>query len=642
MTVKFPAEEAAHAKQLGPFEGHYTPDYEIAFYQEGNPKKKVSGLDLSSVVHIKTSKNLNNVSGTFEIMLKDGRAMKLAPMDVVVIKLKGHNQPMSTVLKGLVDDVEPAGSASMSGGQESVTVEGRCLGKYLQVNMIFLPVWDPNSALPTVLTFGVGGAINHQVTPKEIFGHLYRKYVVGEGKVGMAGTPNARFWLNKDRRFHVIKDSNGEVFKVPYIQFDENGIDQALDQLTVQGFSEAWMDEVGNVVYRRPGWDQPASWVIDVGEMSGWNMPVSDVGMATYVEVVPTGALQPPPTAEALEAGRAPVPSSYVATYKSTMPHEGYGASPEFVIATDKHGKVTRTGERNHYYRMQRKYGLRPLQITSPLLMTHKQAQEQAEGLLRFMLRYQKSAQITIAGEPQIRLGTTIVVRGSLRGQKVERAFYIEGVEHDYLEEGESGHYTTTLELGHGRDPWDPHFPPLQLSSAPEGVIQSQLQSAESPNTPGNKDAAFFTPSNESIPGASTAILNSSGEAMIPGEAPVPVQQMIAAGNEIHAKPYVYGGGHGGTLTQQASSYDCSSSIDYMLFRAGLLKDETPASGQLAEMFESGPGKWITIYANGDHVFAQIAGVWWNFGSPEGPNGWFGANPGNNLAAFSARHPKGL
>lgn len=646
-TKTFPPEETKNAKTLGPFSGRHTPDYKIRFYREGHPNKPIN-IDETSVVHINTKKNINSEAGQFKITLKDGRAFgAIAPMDVVRIRLKGHTQPLSEVFTGVVDEVSPEGSANMQGGEESVVIEGRCCAKYLQINTLFLPVWNPKSSLPTVLTFGAtipSSDGKKYSTPREVFGYIYRNFVLGQGKeVGISGTPNARFWLKLAQkghsRFEKIKNAKGEQFKVPYIQFEENSTMEALEQLTVTGFSEAWVDELGWIVFRRPGWDQPAAWILDGGDMSAWAPPETDVGLSTYVEVSPTGALQSIPTAEAVLAGRAPVPSSYVDSYNSLAGSEGgFQASPEFVIDTDREGHPTKKGERNPYYKYMRKYGMRPLQINSPLLMTHQEAQEQAEGLLRFMLRWQKTGTITIAGEPQVRLGTNILIQGTLRGRRIERAFYIEGVEQDYVEENEGGHYQTALELGHGRDPTDPHFPPIQLSNVPAGIIQTQLKASEEAEGT-NKNTSYESAANEPLPGSSTAILNSQGEAMIPGEAPTAVQNMVKAGNEIRTKPYVYGGGHGQSLEGPAESYDCSSSVDYLLFHGGFIGNETPTSGQLESMFDAGVGQWVTIYANPSHVFMKVAGLIWDHGN----GAWFGSleAAGQSTEGFQTRHPKG-
>lgn len=466
-------------ERLGPWSGTYRPDYSITIYQGGDPSKPLTGLNLRSVTRIATSKSLDNIAGTFDITFKDRRAQQLVkPMDVVKIRLKGHNQGWGTVLVGVVDEPSPGGSAATSSAQADVTISGRCTAKYLQINSLFLPAWDPLANLPTALIFGKGDATNklgttvNAYTPRAIFGYIFDHFVVGlRNRVGLSGTPNARFWLSRSNRFEFVKDASGKVFQVPFIQFDEDSCDTALTRLQIQGFTEAWVDEVGNIVYRRPAWDAPVSWSLHTDGLKDWSLPSSDVGMATYVEVFP-GALPALPSgvAQAMMAGRAPIPSDYVTGLRNS----GFKsiATPEFIIDTDSSGKVTSKGARNWYYQKQKQYGLRPYQITSPLLASREQAQAQAEGLLRFMLRWDKSGSFSIPGEPNVRLGQTIYLHGPLKDQNLARTYYVQGIQHEYVE---GDHYTTTLTLTHGRDPGDPswqqmalpNFDPSQLANLP-------------------------------------------------------------------------------------------------------------------------------------------------------------------------------
>ena len=79
---------------------------------------------------------------------------------------------------------------------------------------------------------------------------------------------------------------------------------------------------------------------------------------------------------------------------------------------------------------------------------------------------------------------------------------------------------------------------------------------------------------------------------------------MVAAGDRIAHLPYVYGGGHG---SFDASGYDCSGSVSYVLHAAGLLS--TPEDSSDLESFgQSGPGRHVTIYANGGHAWMTIDG----------------------------------
>jgi hypothetical protein len=487
------------AQKLGPWEGVYNPGYELVAYKNGDPSKPIRGVNWRSATRIATSKTLDDVTGTFDLTLKDSRARELVgPMDVVKIRLRGHNQGTADVLRGVTDYTGPNETASPTSAQQDTEISGRCTGKYLQVNSMFLPVWDPTANLPTALTFGMGDASSklgtnvNASTPREIFGYVFDHFVVGlRNRVGLSGTPNARFWLDRKNRFEWVKASNGQSFQVPFVQFDEDTCDTALSRLAVQGFTEGWVDEVGNIVYRRPGWDLPVSWILHTPGLISDTLQDSDIGSATYAEVFPGGMpAVSSGQAQALLAGRAPIPSDYVTGLQSS----GFTsvASPEFIIDVNPDGTPTAKGQANWYYQRQRKYGLRPYQITSPLLASREQAQAQAEGLLRFMLRWQKSGTITIPGEPNVRLGQTLQLVGTLRGQRISRIYYIEGVAHEYVE---GDHYTTTLTLTHGRDPWDPHWTEMALPqfSASQLAEASGILNAQGSGHGSPKDSSYTT-----------------------------------------------------------------------------------------------------------------------------------------------------
>jgi cell wall-associated NlpC family hydrolase len=143
------------------------------------------------------------------------------------------------------------------------------------------------------------------------------------------------------------------------------------------------------------------------------------------------------------------------------------------------------------------------------------------------------------------------------------------------------------------------------------------------------------------------ATLLPNGLAAAPAGAPAAVKGMIAAGNQIVGKPYVYGGGHGLPLSQIAPAYDCSSSVSHLLWGGGLLPatgDET--SGALESFGLPGPGRWVTIYASASHVFMYVAGLRWDThnaaGSGDGSAG-IGWHPLiRDGAGFVVRHPVGL
>ena len=144
--------------------------------------------------------------------------------------------------------------------------------------------------------------------------------------------------------------------------------------------------------------------------------------------------------------------------------------------------------------------------------------------------------------------------------------------------------------------------------------------------------------------------------ALIPAGVPATVQAMVVAGNELQELPYGPGG-HPDPLG--AGEEDCSSTVNYVLYRSGVRPlAEILADNPLAQDYvywgDSGPGRWVTIYATDvptPHVFVVIAGLRLDTshnGTDAGPNRnengprWriLGYIP--TWANWSVRHPPGL
>ncbi len=119
-----------------------------------------------------------------------------------------------------------------------------------------------------------------------------------------------------------------------------------------------------------------------------------------------------------------------------------------------------------------------------------------------------------------------------------------------------------------------------------------------------------------SVPAAGTARLNSDGTVTAPSNAPVVVQDIIAAANQIAFTPYIYGGGH---ASFTSSGYDCSGSVSYALHGAALLSAPEDSS-ELESFGAAGPGQWITIYANAGHVYMSVAGLWYDTAAQSSSN----------------------
>jgi cell wall-associated NlpC family hydrolase len=136
--------------------------------------------------------------------------------------------------------------------------------------------------------------------------------------------------------------------------------------------------------------------------------------------------------------------------------------------------------------------------------------------------------------------------------------------------------------------------------------------------------------------GESTSILL-TGIALPPPDAPQAVKDVIANANAIVGRPYVWGGGHGSFYSY---GYDCSGAVSFALFGGGMIPRPL-SSGELEGWGAAGPGKWITVYANAGHTFAEIAGLRYDTSGTEsgtGPRWHLGSRPTDE---FVVRHPPG-
>jgi len=118
---------------------------------------------------------------------------------------------------------------------------------------------------------------------------------------------------------------------------------------------------------------------------------------------------------------------------------------------------------------------------------------------------------------------------------------------------------------------------------------------------PGDTTTTTTTPTAPS----GTAQLQPDGTAIAPSNAPRQVRKAIAAGNKIHTRPYIWGGGH---RSFRSRGYDCSGAVSYVLHAAGLLRSPL-SSGPLMAWGAPGMGSWITVYANSSHAWMTVAGL---------------------------------
>jgi hypothetical protein len=144
--------------------------------------------------------------------------------------------------------------------------------------------------------------------------------------------------------------------------------------------------------------------------------------------------------------------------------------------------------------------------------------------------------------------------------------------------------------------------------------------------------------------------------ALVPSQAPTVVQAMVIAGNELQELPYGVGGHPD---PRGSSSEDCSSTVNYVLYRSGVrpiseILGDNPLAQDYVDWGEPGPGRWVTIYATtapSDHVFIVIAGLRLDTshnGTDVGPNReedgprWRVLDRIPTWAHWSVRHPPGL
>ncbi len=141
------------------------------------------------------------------------------------------------------------------------------------------------------------------------------------------------------------------------------------------------------------------------------------------------------------------------------------------------------------------------------------------------------------------------------------------------------------------------------------------------------------------VPGTTARYVD--GLAAAPMGAPLAVQEIIWAGNELIGLPYIYGGGHGSFTS---SGYDCSGTVSFALHGASLVR--TPEDSSEFEHYGShGIGRWIAVFSNPGHAYMTVAGLRLDTSSADDPSNqqgprWRPLRPANS--GFRVRHPLGL
>ena len=186
-----------------------------------------------------------------------------------------------------------------------------------------------------------------------------------------------------------------------------------------------------------------------------------------------------------------------------------------------------------------------------------------------------------------------------------------------------------------------PHRKKLPLALALSALalaVPAQASAQGSGGVGDEPDPAETEAPTSPVPGAKAELVN--GLAVAPESAPPKVVRAINAANKIvQNRPYCYGGGHS---NWQSRCYDCSGTVSYALGKPGARVLAAPMpSGSFTRWEEPGRGKWITVYANGGHMYAVIAGLRLDTSmtAGEGP-GW--SKTQLRQSGFSVRHPAGL
>jgi cell wall-associated NlpC family hydrolase len=181
--------------------------------------------------------------------------------------------------------------------------------------------------------------------------------------------------------------------------------------------------------------------------------------------------------------------------------------------------------------------------------------------------------------------------------------------------------------------------PALRISIAVLALVAALLAASATAQaeTPGGVSTTTPEVETPTVPAGKAILVR--GRAIAPADAPPAVKKVIAAANKIRTKPYIYGGGHGRWWD---AGYDCSGAVSFALHGGSLIDSPMP-SGSLAGWGSAGKGRWITVYANGGHAYAIIAGLRWDTAGTTNGTGprWHKSLRAQASGPFTARHPAG-
>ena len=195
---------------------------------------------------------------------------------------------------------------------------------------------------------------------------------------------------------------------------------------------------------------------------------------------------------------------------------------------------------------------------------------------------------------------------------------------------------------------------PVAIQLAPaDGTAPTLGQLPAQPTTPACAGTAAPTTALPGLNATSETQIGPDGYATAPASAPQAVKLAVGAANQIADKPYPVPDVHydDQNLTQTWPAYDCSATVSYVLYHAGLRgPTATTAAGLMGDGLP-GPGRWITVYASTSHTWIVIAGRafdtshYGGLDTPAGTGPRWEPDPTANLAdgqSYVARHPPGL
>jgi cell wall-associated NlpC family hydrolase len=203
-----------------------------------------------------------------------------------------------------------------------------------------------------------------------------------------------------------------------------------------------------------------------------------------------------------------------------------------------------------------------------------------------------------------------------------------------------------------------PGVGPVAAGPAAAGVAAAADQALNAPPPAPVLPAAQPVPIAQPAAGVQDLVGQQPGAGVAPalaGSNPK-VSAMVTMADSLLGKPYVWGGGHAGFVTNETSlsGFDCSGFVSAVLHAGGYLNQPvTTVDLPNQPGILSGPGQLVTIFdrsgAADGHVIIDINGQFYESGGSKGPWGGGGGvakigRPSDSYLASFDRilHPSGL